>query len=327
MTQVQDYIQNPNSPEPIGDYSLGMPHMLFGGLSERWLLKESGDVHWRLICRDLQTLSGDLTDALNERLYASFLRVRIESNCHFQHFRENDPINLTILLSRFGNQRFYSSLLYRSANREIRCLMNTVFISREFDNKSLARSKPQQIEISKCYVHDVVPLFGQGYHTVKEAAFSNVSLFSEPILFLGNQPFQWNDSPKFSMEYNLNPYYDLNGVNLLYFASYARIHDVCERQYIHKNYDFLTSMPIKEDWAQVAAPLSRDIFYYGNADLSDIITFRLYSCEFVSNHVVKMHSALFRKGDQFRIADIFTLKQLADPSSQFALLWDQEKIE
>ena len=53
---------------------LNMPQMALGGLSESWLFKELGDIHWRLITRGLGTPSHEIADANGERLYATFTR-------------------------------------------------------------------------------------------------------------------------------------------------------------------------------------------------------------------------------------------------------------
>jgi probable biosynthetic protein (TIGR04098 family) len=53
-----------------------MPQLQWGGLSEHWLLKELGDMHWSLITAGLGTTSDKVTDSAGERLYAAFVRLR-----------------------------------------------------------------------------------------------------------------------------------------------------------------------------------------------------------------------------------------------------------
>jgi hypothetical protein len=57
-------------------YKLNLPQLLWGGLSENWLSKELGDVHWEQITKALGRASGEITDGEGNRLYASFVRVR-----------------------------------------------------------------------------------------------------------------------------------------------------------------------------------------------------------------------------------------------------------
>jgi probable biosynthetic protein (TIGR04098 family) len=42
---------------------VGMPQMALGYLSENWLLKELGDLHWDKLCSSLQRKSNDLVDS------------------------------------------------------------------------------------------------------------------------------------------------------------------------------------------------------------------------------------------------------------------------
>jgi probable biosynthetic protein (TIGR04098 family) len=292
--------------------------MLFGGLSERWLLKQSGDSHWNLVCRDLQTPSVELVDLEDERLYASFMRVRIETPGDLLDFRESERLRLAAQVSRFGTKRYYSSLLYQSAEHEqtIRCWMGTVFTTRETDNKSLARARPKYLDASACHVHAVVPPLGQGYQRLKDVSL-NGAASTDPLLRLGSEDFRGQPGRVFEMEYFINPYHDLNGVNLLYFASYPRIHDVCERVYFQR---LALEYGIREDWALSSSVQARDVFYYGNADIGDRLLFRIVSLDRTSEPGVKVQSALFL-GDGTRMADIFTVKRLTPSAAGYRDWW------
>ena len=43
-------------------YRLNMPQMALGGMSESWLFKEIGDIHWSIITTALEMPSSRLTD-------------------------------------------------------------------------------------------------------------------------------------------------------------------------------------------------------------------------------------------------------------------------
>ena len=67
-----------------------MPQMALEALSENWFFKELGDIHWELICKGLNTKSFDLKNDTDDRLYATFVRIRIivKTISFFQkHFR------------------------------------------------------------------------------------------------------------------------------------------------------------------------------------------------------------------------------------------------
>jgi probable biosynthetic protein (TIGR04098 family) len=285
-------------------YVLGMPQMLFGGLSENWLLKECGDVHWQMVCADLGQPSAAIASQDGERLYASFTRIRMEMQGNLRDFSENEPIDATASLSRFGDKRYFSSQQWAAGRASVRCLMNSVFISRETDNRSLARSRPRGMEASTCHSYAVVPPFGQGYQLFKAWSLQQLPLpeFAQPTL--AGYAFAPGGEPVFTCDYAINPYHDLNGVNLLYFASYPRIHDICERRYGPT----LATGP--EDWALATTPIARDLYYYGNADIADTLRFELYPVRRLSPTRLGLHSALFRSRDGVRMADLFTVKDL-----------------
>jgi len=48
------------------------------GLSENWLLRHLGDLHWQIICDALGKASRDIQDEQGSRLYASFVRVDVD---------------------------------------------------------------------------------------------------------------------------------------------------------------------------------------------------------------------------------------------------------
>ena len=56
-------------------FSINMPQMAMEGLSESWLLKELGDMHWGMITAGLGSPSSSLKDGSGNRLYATFTRI------------------------------------------------------------------------------------------------------------------------------------------------------------------------------------------------------------------------------------------------------------
>ena len=91
-------------------YQLNMPQMALGGLSESWLFKELGDIHWRLIARGLGTPSHEIADANGERLYATFTRFRLNSSAGLAAYRENERIDLEAQASRYGAGLYFSEV-------------------------------------------------------------------------------------------------------------------------------------------------------------------------------------------------------------------------
>ncbi|MEM0940976.1 MAG: hypothetical protein AAGI25_14490, partial [Bacteroidota bacterium] len=89
------------------EYKLNLPQLLWGGLSENWLLKELGDIHWQQIADALGVASGDITDAQGTRLLASFVRVRW-SGANLGSFHENEAITFESDLSCYKDKLFFS---------------------------------------------------------------------------------------------------------------------------------------------------------------------------------------------------------------------------
>ena len=51
-------------------------------------------------------------------------------------------------------------------------------------------------------------------------------------------------------------------------------------------------------WEQTYFTLSRDIMYYANCDISDIIIYKLNNYEIINNEIIKISSSLYRKSDR-----------------------------
>ena len=61
------------------------------GLSESWLLKELGDMHWSMITKGLGSPSSELCDGSGNRLYATFTRITTRSSSARRDRREHEP--------------------------------------------------------------------------------------------------------------------------------------------------------------------------------------------------------------------------------------------
>ena len=274
---------------------INMPQMCIEGLSENWLFKEAGSLHWDLLCSGLSTSSSELKDDLGNRLYATFVRIRIDCSKSLGNFKENQPYAFNADLSRFGLGMFFSKILFSSLEDTIKIDMMTSFSIRKSagDNKSLAKSQPS---VDNCNIrqNSELPIFGNEYRLLKKGDLK--TFFYEDYIF------NITDDELFKHEYCLNPYYDLNGVGLLYFAAYPVINDYCELQY------FLAKG--EENWESKYYTIFRDIMYYANCDSRDSMQYVLNSVEYMSENRIKICSTLYRKSDSSIMARIFTVKKL-----------------
>lgn len=283
-----------NSKKENSQNFITMPQMCLEALSENWLFKEAGDLHWDLLCRGLGTDSSKLQDDLGNRLYATFVRIRMDGMGNLNDFKENAPYAFTADLSRFGLGMFFSKINFQSLGTSMKIDMMTSFSVRKStgDNKSLAKSQPN---VDYCEIPQSLefPIFGNEYRLIKKGELKT--------FFHKDYVFNISDNQIFSCEYSLNPYYDLNGVGLLYFAAYPVISDYCEMKYFREQNDI--------NWEENYFTLFRDIMYYANTDAQDTIVYVLNSVDQLTDNRVKIQATLYRKSDQKMMARIFTVKQ------------------
>ncbi|MCS4301884.1 Pnap_2097 family protein [Chryseobacterium sp. BIGb0232] len=284
------------------DYTLGMPHLSLAGLSENWFLKEFGDHHWNLISGSLGISTDKLVDHSGERLYASFVRIKWESDKDLSAFKENDPIRITSEISRFGNKMFFSEQELTGAYHKIRASLMTVFSARATDNTELQKSAPVKQADEKTITHKELPEFAKGFLQMK-SNLSDTDKSEWWHTFAGNS-FKVTSHCIAQYTYQIDPFSDINGVGLLYFASYPMINDRCERKVFNEILDIEDS-----DWTQSNVCLSRDIFYFGNANPKDELVYELNHYEFLEKNKIQISSSIYRKADRALISKQFVVRE------------------
>jgi probable biosynthetic protein (TIGR04098 family) len=66
--------------------------------------------------------------------------------------------------------------------------------------------------------------------------------------------------------YELMPQHDINGVNLLYYAAYPLIADICQMRRSGQG----------AAWASATSPVARDTHYFANAEIMSVLEWRLH---------------------------------------------------
>jgi probable biosynthetic protein (TIGR04098 family) len=276
-------------------FSIGMPQMATGSLSENWLFKELGDMHWNMLCRGLNVDSSRLTDALGNRLYPTFVRIRLNMPSSLFAFTENSVAELTGDMSRFGRGIYYSQLRFATPRASIDANLMTSFAVRgDSSNSNLVKSCPDLLDN---HVHGLAlnPLFGEEYRRFKKDPPDYVDLAGVKLSV--------TDNVLFETVYRLNPYVDVNGANLLYFAAFPTINDYCESVYLNET-AWCHDLP----WEQQSATIARDIFYFANCDIHERVIYRLHGCDTLPDGCFKLSSSLTRQSDGVIMARIFTVK-------------------
>ncbi len=276
-------------------FELNMPHMAIESMSESWLFKEIGAAHWELLCRGLGQKSSALTDELGNRLYATFARVRHQSEADLSAFVEAEQVAIEGEIHRFGSGMYVSEFTLSSQDepaKSIRLSMITSFSRRgETGNKNLVKSRPH---VEQNLIPDLAssPEFIDEYRGVKKQEVSQITL--------GGATLPVSDAILAEEIYELNPYHDLNGVGLLYFAAYPIIAETCEARIFNREPN---EGHHEIRWASAA----RDVLYYGNCDITDRVIYRLHENRVDDGRLLTVAS-LSRESDDALMAQVFAVK-------------------
>ncbi len=255
-------------------YDIGMPQMSYGGLSEAWLFKEIGDIHWTILTSSLGVQSSSIVDQSGDRLYATFTRVRYRSTTSLANFKENDTLDVTAATSRFGAGMFFSSIQCKTIKDVIDFELMTSFakFGETGNNKSLMKGQPIIPDDFAIPSLNEIPDFAKQYRENRSKSF---------------------DNSIFSTDYEIVPIHDINGVNLLYFASYPIISEICTSRYFSKSV------------ASSLSTIERDICYFANSGSDEAISFTIHA-DFPSGENRIIDSSLTRP-DGTRMAVIRTV--------------------
>jgi probable biosynthetic protein (TIGR04098 family) len=257
-------------------YLLNMPQMAVGGLSESWLFKELGDIHWTVLARALGQPTRLLSDSSGDRIYATFTRIQLRSSCALGLYEENERIDIDSGMSRYGAGLYFSEATVNGATGSIQARLMSSFskFGATGSNTSLFKGLPELPP--ECIIRALpeVPEFVRDYQARRAETLA---------------------PPIFECEYEIMPGHDINGVGLLYFAAYPMIDDICAARYAGRMY------------ATGFSTRYRDIFYFGNSDADDKLIYRLHR-RAGEDDSVELESSISRKSDNSLMARIFTEK-------------------
>jgi probable biosynthetic protein (TIGR04098 family) len=255
---------------------LNMPQMALGGLSESWLFKELGDMHWSVLARAFECPSHMLRDETGERIYATFTRIRLESTGPLADYDENERLDLDLSMSRHGAGMFFGEAGVEGAAGSICATLMSTFskFGQSASNMSLLKGLPEIPADFPIPVLAEFPEFGQDYRTRRSQALP---------------------AAIFECEYEIIPAYDINGVGLLYFAAYPIINDICAARHAGRS--------LMMDYGT----LRRDVFYFGNSNPDEVLLFRLHEWR-ADERSIDMTASINRKSDGNVIAHVVTRK-------------------
>ncbi len=286
------------------DTLIHLPQTDAAGLSENWLFKHCGEMHWEYLCAAMGVggvNSEQMRDDAGHRLYPTFVAVRGRYAQPLCAVRMDEHFSTAVKLNHFGRAFFHSSISFHNQAARFDLEMLTTFVARDkegfnelhqslpaarlaYASESL-RVSPPILKISQSLRHgDVKDYDFLGYHFSPLDAGRDLRATYEP-----------------------SPYVDYNGAGLLYFAAYPAIADTLERQLVTRHGLNASG----RDWALHTSTVARDVFYFRNLNLGGKLTATLKRFDRVGANIVT-HTLLADARDGAAIADIFTAKRVLD---------------
>lgn len=298
LAQALEYCeqQQPAGPTTVTStrvQKIGMPQMANKALSENWLLKEMGDMHWEMLSKGLGQQSSHFTDASGDRLYAAFVRITYSLD-PLNTFRENETLCLAGKMTRFEDCAYISDMKGACGDKIVEANMMTSFLARRHnDNAQIVRSMPQLATNHITKLTHAPALYTE-HRQVKKGKVEEIES--------GGHTFTVTDQNFESIVHSINPHFEINGAGLLYFASYPLIADRCATKF------FRNTLGIKE-YDKEYHTTFRDIFFFANCNADDEILVTLNNIEQPGDNTVKLTMSMFRKSDNKLMARLFTVKQ------------------
>ena len=280
--------------------SIQMPQMAANGLSENWLFRHGGDAHWQALCASLGIAPPDLLDEGGARVYPTFVGIRARYDQPLSAVLEGDVFDTQVSIARFGGVFFLSDVVLLGPRGRFALEMLTAFVSREAERRNDLRKATIAGDLPcRAPALSEPPALLKLAQGMRHGGLADHDLDGERIA-LGA------DGPDLVGDYDPSPYYDFNGANLLYFASYPTISDTIERRLANAS-----RAADEPDWALRTSTTARDVFYYRNLDIGESITGRLRTLRRSAEDVV-LHCSLVRARDGALLADVFTKKRFVD---------------
>lgn len=272
---------------------IGMPQMANRALSENWLLKEMGDIHWGLLGQGLGQKSSSFVDDAGNRLYAAFVRIKYESS-PLDKFQENEKLELKGNISQHASHAYFSKIKGKCAGKTIDAELMTSFLCRNGnDNAQIVRSNPI-LSANRISHEKMMPMLYTEHRQMGKGKLESLNT-------LGHE-FRLNSEGRGTYVHSINPWFEINGVGLLYFASYPVISDMAVSSFLSGDAGLNT-------YESTCYTSGRDIFYFANCNANDRIMIEINSVEHLSDKKLAIHTSLYREGDGKLMAKIFTIKQ------------------
>ena len=286
----------------MSDTVIHLPQTDATGLSENWLFKHCGEMHWDYLCAAMG-VSGvnakEMRDDAGNRLYPTFLAIRGRYATPLCKVEMDQLFQTSVKLNHFGRAFFQSTIAFRNEEARFDVEMLTTFVARNKTGlNDLHQSLPAaRLSYNSTPLNSSPPLLKLS-QKLRHRDITNYD-------FAGHHFSSSDDVLNLQSSYEPSPYSDYNGAGLLYFAAYPTIADTLDRQLIIRR----ELMDGPDDWAVRTSTVARDVFYYRNLNLGQRLTATLKRFDRAGENII-LHTALTAESDGAALADIFTAKRV-----------------
>lgn len=286
----------------MSDTAIHLPQTDATGLSENWLFKHCGEMHWDYLCAAMGVSgvnSKEMRDDAGNQLYPTFLAIRGRYATPLCTVRMDEHFQTTVELNHFGRAFFHSTVAFRNEGARFELELLTTFVARSRHGlNDLHQSLP-----SANLVYNSTPLNSSPPLLKLSQKLRHGEI--KDYDFVGHHFSSSENDLSLQISFEPSPYIDYNGAGLLYFAAYPTITDTLERQLIIRH----GLMEGAGDWAVRTSTVARDVFYYRNLNLGQRLTATLRRFDRVGENII-LHTALTAESGGAALADIFTAKRV-----------------
>lgn len=278
----------------VRSYSAGMPQLSYAGLSENWLLKECGDLHWERLAQAHGMARPDFRDVSGKKAYAAFTAVRL-SAAGLDTIAENDVFQIQSGLTPAGRAQFFSRHTVRGTGSQepvatVEMLSAFVFRQALRNNRSVGRAAIGVDEhwrrTADSPSEDDAERYADLARTRRKAAHGMPLSHGGGVL-TAQPDFVFSPCPN----------NDFNGANFMYFANFPAWIDRAEWRFFRPD--------------PLLTVVSRDVFYHGNVNVGEDVVVRCLSSTRAEDGDLSHRCGLFRAQDGMLIADVHTRKRPA----------------
>lgn len=257
-------------PVRLTQVVLGMPHLVPGGLSELWLLRELGHIHWLILADILGQKPSHVTDRQGRRVYAAFRQLNVEA-AEFHRAQEDGRLDIVSTLSRLSRTQVLSRHDLCIDGRSAGSVhLVSVFIRRDQEGSNR--------KVSRIDVDGLDVLSQNRDFQLKSVVLHRSETCREDSNFIGSFAF----APC--------PQEDFNGAGFLYFSSYIAL---MQR----------ALWCLQPNWLKDGTLSEKSVSYFGNIDIGEEIRIDIFNANLTVKHLI-----VRRKSDDAMIAQAIFMK-------------------